>query len=299
MGQGQLKLTLPKFIVIGAMKSGTTTVFHDLLSHPQIFLPDKETSALIRDVTAHEYAAGFARAGASQICGDVSTLYSMLPDYQGVVERARKMLSPETRIIYIVREPVSRALSHHRHMNAHQGAGWMPADFDKCVDQFPSLLNYSRYAMQLEPWIDAFGLQSVHVIKFEDYTKQREIGLQNLLSFLGASPDCGEIDTSTIHNRSEGKPVMNAVISSLIASPAYRRLIRPWVSLRWRDRVRDLVCPKAPPAPEAPKLETIEFLVEQLQPDVQKLTRLLELPADLWDLKKVITKFAQPEEIAA
>ena len=81
----------------------------------------------------------------------------MLPDHQGVAQRAARFLSKETQIVYLVREPVSRAISHHRHMNAWHGPGKMNADIDASAQEHSSLVDYSCYATQLEPWRDAFG----------------------------------------------------------------------------------------------------------------------------------------------
>src|SRR5262245_60208451 len=108
-------MRLPNFLVIGAMKSGTTTFYHDLAAHPDVFLAEKELGALSRDVATVEYASYFKRAKPEQLCGDVSTTYSMCPDVSGVADRAKKNLSRNTKIIYLVREPVARAISHHYH----------------------------------------------------------------------------------------------------------------------------------------------------------------------------------------
>jgi Sulfotransferase domain len=145
-------MRLPDFLVIGAMKSGTTTFYHDLAGHPHVYLADKELGALTRDISAPQYAAHFKHARINQLCGDVSTGYSMLPDVTGVVERAARQLSPRAKILYLVREPVQRAISHHYHYISLRPDDRMEPDIDACVRKYSSLTDYGRYGEQLEHW---------------------------------------------------------------------------------------------------------------------------------------------------
>ena len=98
------------------------------------------------------YSQAFAAMRADQLGGDVSTTYAKLPDYPNVAARARRTLGADLKIVYVVREPVRRTVSQHYHMHAWRGTGHMSADIDACVREHPSLMNYSRYAMQLRPW---------------------------------------------------------------------------------------------------------------------------------------------------
>ena len=114
-------MTLPGFLVVGAMKAGTTSLYRDLPTNPSVFMPiDKEPNNLLSDDVRtpqglDDYARHFQRAGADQLCGEASTAYTMLPRHTGVPERALEVLGPDCRIIYLVREPVARIVSHHQH----------------------------------------------------------------------------------------------------------------------------------------------------------------------------------------
>ena len=80
-----LVVRLPGFLIIGAMKAGTTTLYHDLLTNPQVFFPlDKEPGNLAsHDVLGEDgrgrYASIFKTARPDQICGEASTTYTKLP----------------------------------------------------------------------------------------------------------------------------------------------------------------------------------------------------------------------------
>lgn len=271
-------MTLPGFLIIGGMKCGSTTVFRDLETNPRIFFPlDKEPENLCHDEVLTEtgrarYEALFARARPGQICGEASTAYTKRPDFEGMAQRAMKVCGPSLRVIYLVRDPVRRAISHHYHEYAR---GTMPADIDEAVRAFPALVNYSRYAMQVEPWLESFGADRVRIVRFEDYVSDRVGWYTRLCGFLGVEARPDLIAADKVFNRSEGKPVMRGPWRYVAHNPLYRRLIRPLLSSGLKDRIRSRVLPKAPPRPDPPSEATIAYIREALQEDQVRLGRLL------------------------
>ena len=87
-------MPLPDFLIIGAMKAGTTTLYRDLMTNPAIFFPsEKEKSHLLRDEVLTEagrrdYEKLFRRARPGQVLGIAPTRYTNLPDCPGVPGRA-------------------------------------------------------------------------------------------------------------------------------------------------------------------------------------------------------------------
>lgn len=279
---------LPDFLIIGAMKAGTTTLYRDLLTNPAVFMPlDKEPGNLCRhEVLTPEgrraYAELFSRAKAGQILGEASTNYSKLPDYPGVPERARQVLGPDLRVVYLVREPVARIISHHYHSYC---TGLFGPDINREVREKPALLNYSRYAMQIRPWIEAFGRSNVRIVVFEEYIADRRGTVAELSRFLGITPDLDRIDEEAVYNRSDGKPIGIPIWKALRRSSVYRRGIAPLVPQQIRDRLREAIHPVAPPRPVAPSPVTIRFLLEQLQDDLHELNRIVNpgTTRPIWD----------------
>src|SRR5690606_18597197 len=131
-----MTLRLPDFLIIGAQKAGTTTLFRDLETHPQIaFSYHKEPHSLCYDQVLtprgqRRYSDYFVHIKPGQICGEASTGYTRFPQFQGVAERALRVLGPDLRLIYIVRNPVDRVVSHHHHSVSEKG---MPASVDDAV----------------------------------------------------------------------------------------------------------------------------------------------------------------------
>ena len=169
-------MRLPDFLIIGAMKSGTTTLYRDLMTNPAIFFPfDKEPAHLTKDgvLTPEgrlQYAELFEKAGDDQICGEASTLSTQLPQYPGVPRRARELLGDRAKLIYLIRNPVERTISHHRHTASR---GIMPTALDDALDSNPELLSYSQYAMQAKAWLKHFDREQLSFVVFEEFIRDR------------------------------------------------------------------------------------------------------------------------------
>src|SRR5690606_13308373 len=200
-------------------------VFMDLCRHPGVFLPDNKEPHALRDdaVLTPEgraaYEALYQRARPDQMLCDASTGYTKLPDNPGVVDRALQVLPEGFRAIYVVRDPVARIVSHHFHEYIE---GRVPADIDRAVRNDPRFINYSRYGYQLQPLVDAIGADRVRVVRFEDYTADRLGVVARLCEFLGLDPSQLAPLDNTVHNKNDGKPVMNSYWRRFQQSGVYR-----------------------------------------------------------------------------
>jgi Sulfotransferase family len=116
------------FLVIGAQRSGTTSLWRHLASHPQVHIPpSKEAPFFSHD---RPFARGlawylgefFADADPRRRWGTVSPHYMMGSPDADVPEVARRIHAtvPQARLIAILRDPIERAQSHHR-MVVHRG----------------------------------------------------------------------------------------------------------------------------------------------------------------------------------
>lgn len=291
-GSADVSARLPDFLVIGAQKCGTTTLYEDLRSHPCIRIADKESSVLIdgerprAELSAERLRRGYAAALPHRVpgglLGEVATTYAMLPQYPAVVPNALRVL-PHLKIIYIVREPVSRVISHHHHDFA---LGLTGPDINRAVHDHPVLLANTRYATQIKPWLEAYGPQAVLVLRFEDYVADRQTGMSNVLEFLGTSP-FRLPDANTVHNAADAKRIRSGVLGRVALSKVYRSRFRSLIPEEIRRVVSQNMLPKAPPRPDPPRPETIEFIVEQLWPEVQQLARL-QSTGPWWDRRDML-----------
>lgn len=159
---------LPDFVIIGAMKCATTSLHEQLALRSGLFMSTPKEPQFFSDDPQFErciewYASLFDGARDDQLCGESSTHYTMLPTYPRTVERMRRYL-PEVKLIYVMRHPVDRIVSQYMHewlRNEVRGP------IDKVVRRHERFVQYSRYAMQIEPYRRAYGRQSVLPVFFE------------------------------------------------------------------------------------------------------------------------------------
>lgn len=236
----------PDFLIAGAMKAGTTTLYYDLARHPDLFLPAfKEPEILVRESdegVAAAYAEHFRGAAPGQLCGEASTAYTKRPVFEGVAGKALALLGPGLKIVYIRRDPVIRALSHYKHDRLH---GLVDVPFDEAVRQVPRYVDFGRYDWQIAPWIEAFGSDQVMEFDLDAYSAARRETLGRVLAFLGVDPDrLRPVDENTVLNSaSEAKYIANPLLRATVHSNFYQRRIKPLVPLEWRTRVRRAVLP--------------------------------------------------------
>lgn len=278
-------MRLPDFLLIGAMKCGTTTLFRDLESHPGVFMPeDKEPHALVDDAVLTprgraRYARLFAPARADQLAGEASTGYSKLPWESGAVERAKELLRPDLRLLYIVRDPIQRIASHHYHLYAGERIG---PDINEAVREEPRLIGYTRYGSQIEPWLDAYGSDLVRVVRFESYIEDRPARAAEIFAWMGLDPALAEIRPEESFNVGESRRVPTR-LRFILKSRLYREVGRRVLPASLRHGAQRTMLSKAPPRPAPPRPETVDAILEELWPDIEKLSELLALSEPMWE----------------
>ncbi|MEL6959410.1 MAG: sulfotransferase domain-containing protein [Pseudomonadota bacterium] len=209
---------MPDFIVVGAAKSGTTSLYQLLRRHPDLFLPDiKEPEYFARDdrysAGIESYAANFADARDDQLVGECSTIYTLSPFFPHAARRAAEHV-PDAKIIYLLRQPVDRAysfyvqiiknyqnvtsdLSVHRtfedFIDPTRLASAAPRSkvFSKANDHLPDepdlCLAGSDYLLQANAWLQHFPRDQILFLKFEDFVGDRPTTVGTITDFLGIS----------------------------------------------------------------------------------------------------------------
>ena len=283
----------PDFLVIGAMKSATTTMHQDLSAHPDIFCGRKELNALTSTDDAAEYREtyryNFRSANPDQLLGDISTTYAMIPDHAGVVDKAHEVCGPNLKIIYIVRNPVSRTISHHQHMVRWNGSDKMDPNINEEIKVRPELINYSRYAFQLEPWIHRFGMDNLLVIKFEDYVSGRADTMARVFDFLRVTPIRLDLDNEGA-NRSKNVAVLGEQTLKLYQTRFFKRILQPLTPNFIKTFVRKLILKKPETTSIAPSNETIMRIIDGVEGDITELQRQLGMPSPFWDIEAIKDK---------
>jgi hypothetical protein len=212
---------LPDFVVIGAGKSGTTSLDHYLTQHPDIFMsPMKEPDFFAyetmdlsglqgRDLEHYnravknieDYQKLFKGATPGQVKGEVSNtcLSSEL-----AVDRM-KFYIPNAKLIAILRQPTDRLFSRYMHLIR---IGRLPAtEFSDVLDRNSiwwrrkDLIPEGYYAKNLSRFFASFPAENIKIILTEDLKKDPNSVMNELFKFLNVDPDYS-IDYSVEHNKS-------------------------------------------------------------------------------------------------
>lgn len=184
--------TQPNLFIIGSMKSGTTSLHNYLDAHPDIYMSDnKEPGYFVEQMTLSNgvnwYLSLFEGGERYRYVGESSTHYTKLPTYTGVAERIHAY-NPSARLIYIMRDPFERLLSHYWHEVRKVEHGGEHRTLCNAVQANPEYLAFSHYAMQLRPYIELFGKEAVYTLTFESLKKDTNREVNKIFTWLGLPP---------------------------------------------------------------------------------------------------------------
>jgi len=178
---------LPTFLVIGAPRSGTTSLWRALGAHPDVFMaPDKELRFFREPLTPDAidgYRAHFAGAQGERAIGEASPVYLYLDDR---LSRMHDLL-PDARLVAILREPVARAYSDYWQ---RRGDGREDQPFADVMAGGGSIyLRRSRYLRHLRRVTEVYPRAALHVELFEDWQREPQAVLARVYRHIGVPDD--------------------------------------------------------------------------------------------------------------
>jgi hypothetical protein len=271
---------LPNLIVIGGLKCGTTSLHHYLNLHPGIAMSrPKELNFFVAELNwelgADWYRSHFP-AGVS-VRGETSPHYTNRPRFEGVAARMRETLGPDVRLVYMVRHPIDRLLSHYLH---NVGGGYEERELAEAVANPQSAyVQRGMYAFQLEPYLDAFEADRVLVVSREELARERDATVRRVFAHGGVDPDFTSPEFDREWETGSGKGSGGfRLMDRAVRMPGLRALDRNFDRLP--ERLRWLVerVVHDPESGEAPKPELDAELRERLtslfRPDAARLAQM-------------------------
>lgn len=260
------------FIIIGAMKGGTTSLYRYLASHPEVSVSRrKETNFFLgrRDYEQglNFYFSQFDRRATA--VGEASTNYTKRHLWAGVPERIAKAL-PEARLIYIVRDPIERTVSNYVHNYSH---GRETRPFSEVLRSKPSYVKTSMYAYQLDAFLEYFPRDNILVVDSDALRNRTSSVLRDVFEFVGVAPDYEVPSINERFNVSKYKKRPSA-LARHVENDALRRVLRPLLP----DRLTE------PQLFKPPKLSTEDSkrLAEVLQPDAERFRAITGMTFEHW-----------------
>jgi hypothetical protein len=266
---------LPNLIVIGAMKAGTTSLHYYLSLHPEIYMSeDKEPSFFTVEKNWHRGVSWYSSLFPSDatVRGESSPDYTKYPAIQGVPGRIRSVV-PDVRMIYLVRDPIDRIISHYIDAYAF-GRVHKPINYELSRFEDHHFVNCSRYYMQLEQYLEHVDPAQILVVTTEELRRERRAMMRDVFGFLGVDPSFWAPGFEEVLYTAEEKRRKTRLGYVLVgaAESVRRSRLRPYLSPRLMRPIQAFNVRTARPIPKPaidPQLRA--EISALLRPDVDKL----------------------------
>lgn len=296
-------ITLPDFLLIGAAKSGTTSLFEYLNQHPEVFVPAKKelfyfsfgnkkptytNSNFLSMLTWKrvDYINEFQNAK-GKISGECSTSY--LYTSSATIANIQELYGEQARdlkMIVILRNPVDRAFSHYTHLvrngleNLSFEEAILPENISRRKNEIWGFdyIEYGNYGTQLSHFMNAFPKTKVFL--FEDLKAPKKL-LNELQSFLEVQTP---FTTTKIESFNPSGIPKHKRTLSLLRSRKIKRVLKWFTpkSLSFKlKRLRDLWMAKTMTRIHM-KPETKQMLIAQYSEEIDKLAELIQRPLNHW-----------------
>jgi hypothetical protein len=216
------RMTLPNFLIIGAAKAGTTSLYHYLRQHPDIYMPSVKEPGYFSDPQSprEAYESLFSAVTTEHAIGEASPQYLNSPT---APDRIASEL-PGVRLIVSLRNPADRAYSSY--LGRLQG-GRERRGVEEAMRPGTYYFESSLYFTSLSPYFERFPRERIKVLLFDDIAADARAVLRDLYDFLEVDRSF-DADVSARHG--------------VAATP--RWLILNEIVTKGADRVHDLLPPR-------------------------------------------------------
>ena len=298
-------MTLTNFLIIGAAKSGTSSLYRYMDQHPQIYMsPEKETNFFALEgekldfrspgaqerihrwsvTSIEDYRALFEGVRREKAIGEASPLYLYSPK---AVERIRHHV-PEARLIAVLRNPAERAYSSFLHMVRN---GREPfSDFGRALEAEEQRIrsnwewswhhkNLGFYHAQLSRYYATFRREQIRVYLYEDFNEDPLGVLRDVFGFLGV--DTSFTPKMTLRYQATGIPRYKTLDAFLRTPNPFKSALKPFLPKKFRRYVNRYLQNHTLVKPPFPK-EARRQLVEAYREDVLKLQGLIGRDLSSW-----------------
>ena len=271
---------LPNLLIIGAMKSGTTSLHNYLSKHPDIYMSKPKEIHYYADEDYHtksiDWYKNFFKTN-KKIAGTTPQSYTKCHNkyYRNIPERIVKN-SPDIKMIYIVRDPIERYKSHileSYHCDS-------PKDVKYSIES-ENYLKTSMYYMQISEYLKFFNLIQIHILSLEDLTENHLVEINKIFAFLNISKLSDNSVFNFMSNTAEQKTLAFVVknnfffkIGNKIAPKLNEKIAYTFTNIFLKNQIKK------------PNLssEKINELKRKLKPDIEKFRELTGKSFHQWKI---------------
>ena len=295
-------MALPNLFIVGAAKSGTTSLHNYLHQHPDVFMcSPKEPHYLINQeiginripvgiTNFIEYTDLFSEGEDKKYRGESSVMYLMYPEI--VIPKIKNQFGEDSKIIIMLRNPVERAYSGYQHVkryNVMESLSFEQA-LEKSENRYHNTSNMTpasrylelgMYFEQVKIFIEEFD--NVHVIIYDDYKNDFSSEMDNVFKFLDV--DAFKVNTEEKYMVGGWEWKNKKTKALLMSSNRLKTLLKivlPSQILRTfiRKKIMEYSISKTPKINE----NTRKYLCKYYAQDVKKLSKLIGINLNHWTL---------------
>ena len=271
-------MTMPNFIIIGAAKSGTTSLYHYLKQHPQIYMSSKKETEFFAfegeqldfrgpgdmprsSITQLEdYKVQFQSISNELAIGEASPLYMYSPRAS---ERIRHYI-PDAKLIAILRDPIERAYSQFLMFVRDQREPLL--DFAKALQEEETRISSNwawgwhyvqvgYYYVQLRRYFDMFDRNQIKVYLYEELNNSPVRVVKDIFDFVGV--DRTFVPDVSVKANISGMP-KNYFLHGFLRKPnLIKDIFKPFFSAKFRKNI-------------AQSIQSQNLLKPQITPEIRK-----------------------------
>ena len=300
-------MTLPNFLIIGAAKSGTTSLHFYLQQHPEIFMcPRKDTFYFDFDgqepdysgpgdnewykdyavTQRQDYEALFAGILTEKALGESCAGY--LYDSKAPARIHRHI--PHAKLIAVLRDPVERAYSsflqqvRDGYETVTDFAEALDLEAERIRDNWRPIWHYKNrgfYFEQVERYLRLFGPSQLRFYLYEDLNREPDAMLTDIFRFLEV--DEGFMPDVSVRHNVAGIPRSRALLKLVMTPNPLKTLVKPLLPTRIRNSFRAAITEnraslRRPPVPK----EIRRQLIAEHRPDTLRLQDLIQRDLSHW-----------------
>jgi len=281
---------LPNFLVIGAARSGTTSLYHNLSAHPQIFMSLKKEPQFFTsnwDKGFDWYTQWFTSQTTETAVGEASMTYTY-PTYAATAPARIAKHLPDARLIYLLRSPVERTFSHYNYYRYYSQVE--KREFADAIAERDIYLKTSLYFKWIQRYLQYFPPENLLIVLFEEMVASPAEELAKIFTFL-------EVDSTFVPSHAETKTNATFKARNEIVFNLYRRFSlsrsRMWLESFvpekarpiLRNQIRGVLGGQKKPPALSPDMK--QHLRTYFEPEIQRLESFLGRNLDIWRQRNV------------
>ena len=260
------------------MKCGTTSLHHYLDMHPEIGMSSVKETDFFK--TEENFDKGFQWysslfSDGFQVLGEASPNYTKKHLFPGVAQKIHTHL-PDLKLIYMIRDPYKRFISHYVHRIIH---GIPTSSLDDIFNDIENneITLTGKYMWQLDEYRQYYPDENLLVLKSEDMKNDRVSALRKVFDFLGVDPGFKSEGFNNEFHKTQNKKKEFKAIRKLRRIEPLKRIVKKVMPVSFFNKIRGREIQR----PELTK-EQIKTLRDVYNDDIIRLQKFSGYDLSSW-----------------